>query len=274
MADKKSPTFLGNFIIRGKIECITGLHIGGSKDKLEIGGVDSPVIRNPQTRFPYIPGSSLKGKMRHLLEYGLGKVSPDGDVSREEEIVRLFGIGADEDKGKNKGGNEKTNPAKFGPSRLVFRDCNPDEKTKTLWKNMDSELQYTEYKPENTIDRITSAANPRFIERVVAGSKFDFEIIYTAYDMQDGKNASAQYEEDLKNLQLAMRLLEHNFLGKSGSRGYGRIRFQIQTPIALDKEDYCTNSSDYQNAVKEIKDDKDLDYLIGLKEDAFTTTKF
>src|SRR3989339_341232 len=90
------PKFLANIIIRGKIECLTGLHIGGSKDKLEIGGVDSPVLRNPQNRMPYIPGSSLKGKLRTLLEYSMGVVSDNGDVSTDERIVRLFGIGADE----------------------------------------------------------------------------------------------------------------------------------------------------------------------------------
>ena len=162
MSDKKifSPKFKANLILKGKISCETGLHIGGSKEKLEIGGVDSPVIRNPQTRRPYIPGSSLKGKMRHLLEYSLGVVSKGakdfGDVSHDTEIVRLFGIGANEKEDEER---LKT----IGPSRLVVRDCQPDEATISMWKNLDSELLYTEYKPENTINRITAAANPRFI---------------------------------------------------------------------------------------------------------------
>lgn len=268
MSESRSPEFLGNFILRGKIECITGLHVGGSKDKLEIGGVDSPVIRNPQTRYPYIPGSSLKGKMRHLLEYGLGVVNPTGDVSEDEKIVRLFGIGADDENKKDRN--------KLGPSRLVFRDCNPDATTIAMWKSMDSELQYTEYKPENTIDRITSAANPRFIERVVAGSFFNFEIVYTAYDMGKGsaEDAQKEYKEDLENLQQAMRMLEHNFIGKSGSRGYGRIRFKLMNPVALNPEDYKENSKDYKKAVADIPPAKDLEYMIGIHKDFFKTDKF
>jgi CRISPR-associated protein Csm3 len=54
--------FKENVIISGKIICNTGLHIGGSKEELEIGGTDAPVIIDPETRIPVIPGSSLKGK--------------------------------------------------------------------------------------------------------------------------------------------------------------------------------------------------------------------
>lgn len=257
-----SPKFLGNLILRGKIECITGLHIGGSKDKLEIGGVDSPVIRNPQTRYPYIPGSSLKGKMRHLLEYGLGVVAADGDVSEDEKIVRLFGIGA---KDKN---DEEENADRRGPARLVVRDCNADEKTIEMWENLDSELQYTEYKPENSINRLTSAANPRFIERVTAGSEFEFEIIYTAYDMGDETNAGAATKEDIKHLKMAMRMLEHNFLGKAGSRGYGRMRFKLADPIFVKTDDYIKNSENYKAAVADL-DDADLKHLQFMNDDAF-----
>ena len=105
MADTNTNAeFLGNLIIRGKFKCLTGLHIGGSKEKLEIGGVDSPVIRDPRTRYPYVPGSSLKGKLRSLLEYALGAVPSTGDVSTDQDVVRLFGIGVDEkDEAKNPG---------------------------------------------------------------------------------------------------------------------------------------------------------------------------
>ena len=166
------PKFLANLIIRGKIELLTGMHIGGSKDKLEIGGVDSPVIRNPQNRLPYIPGSSLKGKLRSLLEYNLGVVDKEGKVSNDEKIVRIFGASADDNNNN-------------GPTRLIVRDALPDKKTIEMWEKMDSELLYTEYKAENTINRITAAANPRFIERVVAGSKFNFEMIYGIYKINE-----------------------------------------------------------------------------------------
>lgn len=232
------PVFLANVIIRGKIHCITGLHIGGSKDKMEIGGVDSPVLRNPQTNMPYIPGSSLKGKMRYLLEYSKGVVSESGDVSKNGEIVRLFGIGADE---------KESDLKDIGPTRLIVRDCSPDEKTKEMWKNMDSELLYTEYKPENTINRLTAAANPRFIERVVSGSKFDFEIVYGVYQMNT-EDKPEVIQKDLDNLLEALRILEHSAIGKSGTRGYGKIKFEIADPLIINSGDYKLNNENYQKS--------------------------
>jgi len=247
------PKFLANIIIRGKIECVTGLHIGGSKDKLEIGGVDSPVLRNPQNRLPYIPGSSLKGKLRTLLEYSMGVVSENGDVSSDEQIVRLFGIGANE-KQKND-----------GPTRLIVRDCNPNNETINMWKKMDSELLYTEYKPENTIDRLTSAANPRFIERVVAGSEFDFEMIYSVYIMSEEENADSEFKkvnEDLQNLIQAMRLLEHSTLGNSGSRGYGKIKFKIAEPLMVKCDEYKSGIGNYLKADEKINEFKNLSEIV------------
>jgi CRISPR-associated protein Csm3 len=233
--------FEANIILRGQIECLTGLHIGGSKEKLEIGGVDSPVMRHPHTKYPFIPGSSLKGKMRHLLEYSLHVVGEKGDVSDNEKIVRIFGYGAD-----NKADG-------IGPSRLIVRDCTPDAATINMWKELDSELLYTEYKPENMINRLTSAANPRFIERVVAGSRFNFEMVYTVYRMTKGeeqdKAEAVSIDEDVKNILQALRLLENNFLGKSGSRGYGQVRFHLAAPIVVKQDDYVTGSANYKAAV-------------------------
>lgn len=243
-------SFVGNYILRGKIECLTGLHIGGSKEKLEIGGVDSPVIRNPQTRLPFIPGSSLKGKMRHLLEFALGKVDPEGEVSTDKDIVRIFGKSADNAK----------DAEKIGPSRLVVRDCHPDDATVKMWQSMDSELLFTEYKPENGINRLTSAANPRFVERVVAGSKFDFEMVYSVYHIS-ADDTDEVIDKDVDNLAMAMRLLEHNFLGKSGSRGYGQIRFHLSDPVWLTPTDYETNSTAYKSAVGNLTDDGTLKLL-------------
>jgi len=237
MAENTNTTnaeFLGNYIIRGKFKCLTGLHIGGSKEKLEIGGVDSPVVRDPRTRYPYVPGSSLKGKLRSLLEYALGAVPETGDVSTAEEIVRLFGIGVDE----KKEAKADSPLHKIGPSRLIVRDSHPTQKTTDWWKNLDTDLLYTEFKSENGINRITSAAIPRFIERVAADSEFEFELIYTAYDLKNGSVAADDATEDLGNLRMAVLLLEHNFLGKSGSRGYGRVEFRFEEPVWLSKADY------------------------------------
>ena len=89
--------------------CDSGLHIGGSQDELTIGGADSPVIKNPETRRPYIPGSSLKGKMRAELEKELGRVSGHqpcgcGDCA----VCRVFGA--------------HTSRSRLGPSRVIVRD--------------------------------------------------------------------------------------------------------------------------------------------------------
>ena len=288
MADNNTQAaFIGNLILRGKFECLTGLHIGGSKEKLEIGGVDSPVVRDPRTRYPYVPGSSLKGKMRSLLEYALGKVplkddkkkgEDAGGVSADPLIVRLFGFGVDE---KDKADQEVRKQEKaneealkrgeapkeidypplyhIGPSRLVIRDCHPDEETKKWWKTLDTDLLYTEYKSENGINRLTSAANPRFIERVAAGSRFDFEIVYSVFDINDGKKeALEKAKDDLDNLRMALFLLEHNFLGKSGSRGYGRIQFGFAEPVWISTEDYKSGGDSIKKASSPLADFKSL----------------
>lgn len=270
MSDTKSnaASFVGNLILRGKFECLTGLHIGGSKEKLEIGGVDSPVVRDPRTRFPYVPGSSLKGKMRSLLEFGLGVVPVDrkdeknvdltGNVSDDPAIVRLFGYGVDDKDKVEKERNTKHPLFRIGPSRLIVRDCHPDEETKKWWKTLDTDLLYTEYKSENGINRITSAANPRFIERVAAGSRFDVEIVYSVFTIPGENTEKYSPAKDLDNLRMALLMLEHNFLGKSGSRGYGRIKFGFMEPVWLAKGDYKTNSENIAKANIALPDFKSL----------------
>lgn len=244
--------FKANLILRGKIICKTGMHIGGSKEKLEIGGVDSIVIRSLRTDYPFIPGSSIKGKMRHLLEFFTGGVNDPiivnkkkewegdeeriirenlGNVSKSPQIVRLFGIGANEREDK------KNNLDKLGLTRLVVRDAHPDDDTINIWENLSSDSFYTEYKAENTIDRLTSAANPRFIERVVEGSKFNFEMVYSVFYMGE-EDFLKEINQDIKNLLTAMRLLETSALGKSGSRGYGKISFELANPIWIYKDHY------------------------------------
>lgn len=248
MTNNTGAMLKANLILRGKLKCITGLHIGGSKEKMEIGGVDSPVLRDPRTRYPYVPGSSLKGKLRSLLEFGLGVVPVDdtnnnkdiiaGSVSGDPKIVQLFGYGVDDrDKAE-----KQESLFRIGPSRLIIRDCYPDEETKKWWEKLDSELLYTEYKSENGINRITSAANPRFVERVAAGSVFDVEMVYSVYDIPQGKGPSI--EEDLANLRMALLMLEHNYLGKSGTRGYGRIKFGFAEPVWIGVDDYINGNND------------------------------
>ena len=189
--------------IIGQIRLETGLHIGGSDAFAAIGAIDSPVIKDPITNLPIIPGSSLKGKMRTLLakvynEKVAEKPSDDSDI-----LSRLFG-------------NSKDKRFKMG--RLIFRDAflsNADE--------LDSlgVRSYTEVKFENTIDRITAEANPRQIERAIRDSIFGFELIYEVTD-----KSQAQVEEDFEVILDGLKLLELDYLGGSGSRGYGKVVFE------------------------------------------------
>lgn len=238
--------FIANIFFKGKIKCLTGLHIGGGQDKLEIGGVDSIVIRDPKTQYPMIPGSSLRGKLRTMLEFGLGAIHPGtyddkgkvkvepGSPSEDKVIVRLFGKGSDDKK------KEETQ----GPTCLIVRDCMPDKQTAEMWEEIETELLYTEFKAENTINRLTSAANPRFIERVPAGSVFDFEIILGVYGTADN------LKEDISNILMGLGMIEHNWLGKSGSRGYGKIEFILDEPALITCDDYKTNPTKCKDASK------------------------
>jgi len=202
--------------ITGKIVVKTGLHIGGGNDKVEIGGMDNPVIRNPFTREPYIPGSSIKGKMRALLEWKEDKVKLSGGepckCGKPDCIIcRVFGSG-------NSGEQEK---AKLrGPSRLIIRDA---ELTKESREKFSQGKPILEDKIENGLNRITARANPRHIERVVPGVEFNFELVYRVIDIDDG----GRKDEELFNTVVieGLRLLQNDYLGGGGSRGNGRIEF-------------------------------------------------
>lgn len=219
--------FKGKYILSGAIHCVTGLHIGGSTEGIEIGGVDNPVLKDPLTEMPYIPGSSLKGKLRHLLEWSLGKFSikyEEKDGKRKIVAVgpcdcgecvacKVFGVTPQTAKTDEE--------AMTGPTRLTVRDAFPTEATKQKWQEWLGEGVYTEIKTENAIDRVTSEANPRPMERVPAGSVFAFEMIFDVYRDED--------RGLLKSLFTAMRLLENSALGGSGSRGHGQVRFEIHS---------------------------------------------
>lgn len=194
--------------ITGIIEVKTGLHIGGDDSFSAIGSIDSPVVRDPLTRDPVIPGSTLKGKMRSLLAREFGSIPCAGARGFESdcpEIKRLFGSS---EKGSDAAG------VGMQMSRLQFSDCFLVNK-KTL-------PQVFENKFENTIDRLTSVANPRQIERVVRGSEFLFELIYNVEDADEA-------QEDFENIRKAIDLLENDYLGGGGSRGNGRVLFKDLT---------------------------------------------
>jgi CRISPR-associated protein Csm3 len=205
--------------ISGKIVIKTGLHIGGGNDRVEIGGMDNPVIRNPLTREPYIPGSSIKGKMRSLLEWNLGKVQRfAGDPCKCGEpdcpICRIFGSG-------NSGKKEDREKAKSrGPTRLIVRDA---ELTEDYKKKYAEGKAILEDKIENGLNRITAVANPRHIERVVPGVAFDFNLVYRIIDTGDGGKKDEEYF--IKVVREGLKLLQNDYLGGGGTRGNGRIAF-------------------------------------------------
>ncbi len=222
----------GKVILTGKIKVITGLAIGGSKTSLDIGGVDSPVIKDSKG-IPYIPGSTIKGKLRSLLEQsyyplrtedkndGNGLFHPklvihqfeDGTI---DDIIKIFGA-----------------PEVSEPRRGIFRDSVMDvqhfEKNREkIFKNL--ELDYTEDKIENTVDRISARANPRHLERVPAGTQFDFEIILDLFSEND--------TELLEVLFQGLKLLQDDYLGGSGTRGSGKIRFENMNATLRDSSYY------------------------------------
>lgn len=190
--------------ITGTIEIRTGMHIGGDDSFSAIGAIDSPVVRDPLTRLPIIPGSTLKGKMRSLLARDKGTVPAAGTKGFEGdcfELLRLFGSSSKESDAAGTG---------MQMSRLQFSDC--------FLKNKEELPQIFENKFENTIDRLTSIANPRQIERVVRGAQFGMEIIYNVEDAE-------QIEEDFANIRAGLSLIENDYLGGGGSRGNGRVTF-------------------------------------------------
>lgn len=221
--------------ISGQIELLTGLHIGAGNEEVHIGGIDNAVIKHPHTGQPYIPGSSLKGKMRSLLEWRAGIVGitegrpvaiddleklSEQQKPQAETIIKLFGMAGDTK-------NEKK-AAEIGATRLAFWDCALNEEK---WKEVTSENSlYTEGKWENTINRITGTAdNPRQTERVPAGVFFNFKLNIKVLTDKNGQN------EDFLNTVLAgLKLLEFDSIGGSGSRGYGKIKF---TDLQLNGED-------------------------------------
>lgn len=211
--------------IKGTIELVTGTRIGGSSDIIEIGGNDSPIVRNPLTKEMYIPGSSLKGKMRMMMEWIEGKVSKDGSVhtcsDRECSICRVFGRGAKDSK-----------EAMSGPTRIIVKDAYlTDESREKLIELKEETGIDTEWKYENTINRLDSSANPRNSERVPAGISFNFSISYKVLDLDDDGKIDEKNFETIVLKGLKALLLEG--IGGGVSRGNGQIKF---TNLEVDGE--------------------------------------
>ena len=189
----------GKIQITGKIEVMTGMHIGTSDGFAAIGAVDSPVIRDAQTKTPMLPGSTLKGKLRTLLAKQYNKEVFTFHKDDAECIVNLFGSAA-------KPGERAKN------SRLIFSDM-----LMANYKELPN--RGTEVKFENTINRLTAMAMPRQIERVIRGGQFDLDIVYDV-------EPDAAVIEDFKLLVEGFKLLQYDYLGGHGTRGYGKVRLE------------------------------------------------
>ncbi len=217
--------------IRGTIKLLTGLHIGGSGGGLEIGGVDNPILRHPITQEPFIPGSSLKGKLRSLVERLNGKFGGKGGgnvqfgpyLKPDFAGTLLFGTTPEVLK-KVKAEAQPT-------SRLIVRDAYLTQESRKWLSNADTDLPYSEIKAETAIDRITAAANPRSLERVPSGAEFEFSCILNVFE---GDNV----QEYLDLLWTAFELLQDDYLGGSGSRGSGHVSIKILAVEEKTAEDY------------------------------------
>lgn len=271
--------FEGNLELNYNLKTITGLRIGGSKEEFDIGGLDNPVIKTPASikdfygkdkdlpaGVPYIPGSSLKGKIRSLLEWATGRVDEMIKEARNEsseERKKIEKAGKPCDCGECPvcvlfgTGDAKTLESlsldqQPGPTRLIVYDAYP---TYDTLRDLQEELGqgiYTEIKTENHINRINSRANPRKVERVPAGAVFEGKMVLRLFK-----------EKDLDHLELllgGLRLLEDTFLGGYGSRGSGRVKFE-NIEIFFAPKDYYLGKGEKKElgefaSIEEIKVDE------------------
>ena len=263
--------YQGSFVIDYTLTNLTGLRIGGAKEEFDIGGVDNPVIKAPVSipgfyedgselpqGAPYIPGSSIKGKVRSLLEWALGRVEKmyeknPNDIEKAGKpcdcgkckVCVIFGTG-DSRTYKNLKIEELP-----GPPRAKFFDAYPTKDTLRILRNQLGEGIFTEIKTENQINRITSLAqNPRKMERVPAGAEFEGRIVFDLFKEED--------KDLLKTLFKGLELLENNFLGGYGSRGSGRVKFK-ELKIEFIPRDYYTGDGKKKkvgeyNSIQEIID--------------------
>lgn len=296
VVERPQRALLGKVRIESVLTLETGLHIGGGGETLDIGGLDKPVIRDPITQNPYIPGSSIKGKLRSILERWLNKplnrsggsgtyrYESDDLVDGYTEITngqyvryegastcplsRVFGstggtkcwvaasLVESEALERREGDSRTINEVQHlpirgrnAPARLIVRDCHLTGDSVKRLESIDTGLNKTEWKFENGMDRITAAANPRQVERVPAGAQFIFEMIYTVENPE-------QALEDLRNLAIAIAILEDDALGGHGSRGYGKVRFQNFQFFYRGREQYgqLATGVDFRQPVQTLTD--------------------
>lgn len=277
MSKQGQRILFGKIYIKGKIEIITGLHIGGSQDSFQIGGTDLTVIKDSGNNFPYIPGSSLKGKLRSALEK-FGERIKDGKPEKLKsnrnigtfrnklfihccddikyagncDVCRIFGSSGD-DRSMPRG-----QKAENFPSFLMVRDCLIDDPL------FDSAKTYTEIKTETGVDRVNMAANPRKVERVLPGTVFNFEMIYsvdgiTLSDQKEPQFPEENLKKDIDNILTCMEIIQDEGLGGYSSRGYGKVKFEI-TELSGKSLEYFKGKTDKtekmpkeQNSIKDAR---------------------
>ena len=239
---RSAPALMGKVVLSAEMVALTGIRVGAAASGLDIGGVDQPVLRDPVTGRRYIPGSSLKGKLRSLLTKAHGlrleqlvrrpvevwlHWCTDEAAYRQCKVCPTFGQFP-----SGPGG------ARFdfvSPTRLIARDARlaPELQviedgrvTRKPWREVDTDLPYSEVKVEVALDVVTAASNPRQMERVPPGAIFETELLFTVF-RPDGQGIQKDTEQErLREVIAAMRLLEDDYLGSSGTRGYGKVKFQ------------------------------------------------
>ncbi|RMH24122.1 MAG: type III-A CRISPR-associated RAMP protein Csm3 [Planctomycetota bacterium] len=229
---------LGTKLVTGCLVVETGLRIGGSQEMMEIGGLDNPIIRNPASGEPFIPGSSIRGRMRSLAEWYFDELPRDGDVTKPQlrsRTARVFGRPAQDPK---KARGDDAAALTIGPTRLIVRDASL---SRTSREEFARGRPITEVKSENSINRLTAMANPRPMERVLPGVRFDCEFVYRIFDV-DGDNG----EEDKRLFEevflVALSLLQADALGGGSSRGNGKIRLELTldgSPLELPTPEFA-----------------------------------
>lgn len=209
-----------------KMRLITGLRIGDSKENVQIGGVDSPVVRRKDNYAPYIPGSSIKGKIRSLLELMTGENFDSKSQNTGSLISQLFGASENKDK-----------KLESRQSRLIVRDADlTKEWEKKLRESEYTDLPYTEIKWENAINRLTGTAeHPRQLERIPAGAEFDLNFVINVFGEESG-------EAFLQLLEKGIEALQDDYLGGSGSRGYGQVSIFEKIVSEKTRKDYLANT--------------------------------
>ncbi len=243
---------IGKLILEGALTCETGLHVGAGKGSLEIGGSDNPVVKDAFGR-PYVPGSSLRGKIRSLLEQSCGFATPSELVylsRRKGQEVRIHQSDRPDDEicllfGRNPGRMERVQgetleTTQATPARLAVFDAplDPESITPQMRENLDDEL--TDVKSENAIDRITSQANARTLERVPAGARFRTRFVVDVLCEEDAPLVSRLLE--------GLRLLEDDSLGGGGSRGSGRVAFSGLRLVWRGKNYYASGAAEKEVA--------------------------